>query len=265
MSDILFDKQGPIALITLNRPDSMNAIGLAGDADRFIDICRSINADREIRCAIITGKGKAFSAGGDLKAMQARSGTFAGDVPTLRDNYRNGIQKIVESLWNLEVPLVAALNGHAIGLGSDLACTADIRIASNRAKFGVTFINIGLVPGDGGAWLLPRTIGRSRAAEMFYTGKLVNADTALEWGWVSQVLEPEQVMPRAIDVAEEIVAKPPLAVRMTKQMIRQSDTQSLREVMETASGMQAILHTTDDHEAAVNSTLSGEEVDYKGS
>ena len=265
MSDIQFDKQGPIAIITLDRPDSMNAIGLAGDAERFIDISRSINTDREIRCSIITGKGKAFSAGGDLKAMRARSGTFAGDVPTLRDNYREGIQMIVESMWNLEVPLVAALNGHAIGLGSDLACTADIRITSNRAKFGATFINIGLVPGDGGAWLLPRTIGRSRAAEMFFTGELVNAETALDWGWVSYVLEPEQVMPRALEVAEKIAAKPPLAVRMTKQMIRQSDTQSLREVMETASGMQAILHTTDDHEAAISSILSGEKAIYKGS
>ena len=155
-----------VATLTLNRPESMNALGQAGDGDAFVAVCDAINADSNIRCAILTGAGRAFSAGGDIKAMQNRTGNFAGSPADIADGYRNNIHRILRALYNLRVPLIAAINGPAIGLGGDLACLADMRIASTSAKFGVTFLKLGLVPGDGGTWLLPRVIGEARAAAL---------------------------------------------------------------------------------------------------
>ena len=264
MSCIVFEKKGRLASITLNRPEKMNPLGQIGDAEDFVNACREINADENIRCVILTGAGRAFSAGGDLDAMRHKAGMFSGSTCEIRDSYRNGIQQIVRSLWNIEVPVVAAVNGHAIGLGNDLATTADVRVASSKAKFGATFTSIGLVPGDGGAWLLPRTVGRARASELFFTGELIEAETALNWGLVSHVVAPEQVMEKALSIAEKIVARPPLAVRMTKQMLRKSDDHGLDVVMEMAASMQAILHTTEDHELAVAATIEKVQVEYSG-
>ncbi|MFK8020566.1 MAG: crotonase/enoyl-CoA hydratase family protein [Pseudomonadales bacterium] len=264
MSCVLLKKEGHLATLTLNRPDNMNALGQMTDGDDFVAVCDDINADSNIRCAILTGSGRAFSAGGDLKAMQERTGGFAGGAADIREGYKKGIHKIIKSLWNLEVPMVAAINGHAVGLGNDIATTADIRIASAKAKFGATFVSIGLVPGDGGAWLLPRSIGRSRAAELFFTGDLIDADTALDWGLVSYVCPPEEVMDRALVVAAKIMAKPPLPTRMTKRMMREGDNGTLDNILEMAASMQAIMHGTEDHAIAVDAVLNKKGAEYSG-
>ena len=264
MSCVSLNKRDHLALLTLNRPEKMNPLGLPGDGEEFVAACSEINADRDIRCAILTGAGKAFSVGGELKAMKEKTGYFSGKGTEIRESYRHGIHLIIKSLWDIEVPLVAAINGHAIGLGNDLAITADIRIASVDAKFGAPFVNIGLVPGDGGAWLLPRAIGNSRAAQLFFTGELIDAETALTWGLVSEVCEPGQVMEQAQSIAEKIIAKPPLAVRMTKQMMRQAVDSSFAGILEMASGMQALLHSTSDHAAAVDAVLNKSEAEYSG-
>ena len=129
--------------------------------------------------------------------MKERSGAFAADGVAIREGYRRNIHQLVNALANLEVPLVAAVNGAAIGLGCDVACLADIRIASERAIFGATFLKLGLVPGDGGAWLLPRVIGMSRAAELLYTGQTIDAKTAEEWGLVSRVVAHDELQATA--------------------------------------------------------------------
>ncbi|MDO9487367.1 MAG: enoyl-CoA hydratase-related protein, partial [Sphingomonadaceae bacterium] len=157
MSLLTFERRGAIALLTLNRPSAMNALGAPGDGDAIAAVCAEVNADRSIRCAILTGAGRAFSAGGDVKAMRDRSGAFAGSAAEIREGYRANIHRLVRAIYGLEMPVVAAVNGAAIGLGCDIACLADIRIAADGAKFGVTFLKLGLIPGDGGAWLLPRT------------------------------------------------------------------------------------------------------------
>ena len=178
---ITVDKKGPIAILTLNRPDAMNALGEPGDGEAVRDACIQVNTDKAIRCAILTGAGKGFSAGGNVKAMQARTGSFAGNPAEVREAYKNGVHMIVRALYGVEVPMIAAVNGAAIGLGCDVACMADIRISSDKAKYGVTFLKLGLIPGDGGAWLLPRIIGMSRACELLYTGNLIDASTAEAW------------------------------------------------------------------------------------
>jgi len=178
MTLLTLEKRGHVAILTLNRPESLNALGAPGDGDAVAATCEEVNADQEVRCVVLTGAGRAFSAGGDVKAMKAREGAFAGSGVAIRDGYRRNIHRIVRSIYGLEVPAIAAVNGAAIGLGCDVACMADIRICADNARFGVTFLKVGLVPGDGGAWLLPRTIGMSRAAEMLFTGDVIDAQTA---------------------------------------------------------------------------------------
>src|SRR5271155_1561334 len=217
MSALLFDKTGQTVTLTINRPESRNPLGEDGDGALFADAAAGINADRDVRCVILTGAGKAFSDGGNLKAMRERAGTFAGPGVLIRERYRSGIHRMVRALWNVEVPMIAAINGPAIGLGNDVACLADMRLAADHAIFGATFLKIGLVPGDGGSWILPRTIGHARAAELFFTGDTIDAPTALAWGLVSRVVPAASLMDEARKLAAKIARQPPDVLRMTKR------------------------------------------------
>ena len=265
MSLILTEKRGHIAILTLNRPDAMNALGAPGDGDQVAAACAAINADRDIRCVVLTGAGRAFSAGGDVKAMKAREGAFAGNGVELRDGYRNNIHRVVRSIYGLEVPSIAAVNGPAIGLGCDVACMTDIRIAAEGARFGVTFLKLGLIPGDGGAWLLPRTIGMSRASELLFTGDVVDAATAEKWGLVSKVVPAETLMDEAIALAERIAQQPPHALRLAKSLLKHGQTTSYDTLMEMSAAAQAISHLTDDHMEGVEALLEKRPAVFKGS
>lgn len=249
------EKHGHIALLTIDRADALNALGREGDGDAVRNACAAINADADIRCAILTGEGKAFSAGGDVKAMKTRSGAFAADAVAIREGYRRNIHQVVRALFGLEVPLIAAVNGAAIGLGCDVACMADIRIASDKAIFGATFLKLGLVPGDGGAWLLPRVIGMSRASELLYTGRVIDASTAESWGLVSRVVPHGDLMAQAMALAEEIAVQPPHALRLSKSLLRQGQSASYDMVMEMSAAAQAIAHLTEDHMEGVDAIL----------
>ena len=264
MSLITTEKRGHVAIMTLNRPDAMNALGAPGDGDQVAEACARINADRDVRCVILTGAGRAFSAGGDVKAMKAREGAFGGGGVALRDGYRNNIHRVVRSIYGLEVPSIAAVNGAAIGLGCDVACMCDIRISVEDARFGVTFLKLGLIPGDGGAWLLPRTIGMSRACELLYTGDVIDAATAKEWGLVSYVVGAEALMDEAMSLAERIAQQPPHALRLAKSLLKQGQTTSYDTLMEMSAAAQAISHLTEDHMEGVNALLEKREASFKG-
>jgi enoyl-CoA hydratase/carnithine racemase len=264
MSLITFEKRGHVAILTLNRPDSMNALGAPGDGDQVREACERVNADKDIRCVVLTGAGRAFSAGGDVKAMKARTGAFAGGTVELRDGYRNNIHRIVRSIYGLEVPSIAAVNGAAIGLGCDVACMTDIRIAADNAKFAVTFLKLGLIPGDGGAWLLPRTIGMSRASELLFTGDVIDARTAADWGLVSRVVAPEALMDEAMALAEKIAAQPPHALRLAKSLLKHGQTTSYDTLMEMSASAQAVAHMTEDHMEGVDSILEKRPAVFKG-
>src|SRR5579862_645115 len=214
MSALLFEKTGMVVTLTIDRPEARNPLGEEGDGALFEDAARRINADREVRCAILTGAGKAFSAGGNLKAMRERAGTFAGPGVLIRERYRSAIHRMVRAIWSIEVPLIAAVNGPAIGLGNDVACLADLRIAADSAVFAASFLKMGLVPGDGGAWILPRVIGRARAAELFFTGDTIDAATALSWGLISQAVPAADLMKVANALAARICRQPPDVLRL---------------------------------------------------
>ncbi|MEM1195747.1 MAG: crotonase/enoyl-CoA hydratase family protein [Pseudomonadota bacterium] len=253
-----------VVTLTINRAESLNALGSPGDGDAFERVCTEINRDDAIRCVVLTGAGRAFSAGGDVKAMRDKSGTFGGAAPAVSDGYRNNIHVMLRALYSLRVPLVAAVNGPAIGLGCDVACLADIRIASEKAKFGVTFLKLGLIPGDGGTWILPRLIGQARAAELFYTGDVIDAAKALEWGLISRVVAPGALVEEALALAHRIAAQPPHALRQAKMLLRQGQQLSYDSALELAANTQAMMHLTRDHEEGVAALLEKRPAVFKG-
>jgi enoyl-CoA hydratase/carnithine racemase len=264
LSALLFEKSGHLVTLTINRAESRNPLGEEGDGELFAEACARVNADREVRCVILTGAGSAFSAGGNVKAMKERSGAFAGGGVHIRERYRNGIHRIVRSLWGIEVPMIAAVNGPAIGLGNDVACLADMRIAADTAIFGATFLKIGLVPGDGGSWILPRIIGHARAAELFFTGDTIDAQTALTWNLVSRVVPAAQLMEEARALGARICRQPPDVLRMTKRMMREGMNTSFDTIMEMSAAMQSLAHLSEDHHEAVTAFFEKRQGDFKG-
>jgi enoyl-CoA hydratase/carnithine racemase len=196
--------------------------------------------------------------------MKNREGAFAGNGVTIRDGYRNNIHRVVKSIYGLEVPSIAAVNGAAIGLGCDVACMCDIRIAADTAKMGVTFLKLGLIPGDGGAWLLPRTIGMSRASELLFTGDVIDAATAADWGLVSKAVPAETLMDEALKLAERIALQPPHALRLAKSLLKQGQTVSYDTLMEMSATAQAIAHLTEDHMEGVDALLEKRPAVFKG-
>jgi len=258
------EREGHLAIVTLDRPAILNSIGELGDGNQFAETFRAINEDPEIRCVILTGTGRAFSSGGNLKAMHEATGAFAGGGTRLRDQYQYNVHRIAHAVYELDVPLIAAVNGPAMGLGCDIACMADIRIASDTAKFGLPFLKLGLIPGDGGTWLLPRVVGFSRAAELLFTGDPIDAATALEWGLVSRVVPPAELMDHARALAARIVDKAPHAIRSTKRLMRQARTSDYTAALELAASTQSLLHLSDDHREGVAAILEKRKPDFTG-
>jgi 2-(1,2-epoxy-1,2-dihydrophenyl)acetyl-CoA isomerase len=258
------DIKGAVALLTLNRPELMNALGSEGDGEAIRAVCERVGSDPALRCAVLTGAGRAFSAGGDVKAMRAGEGVFGGGGTAIREKYRREIHMLSRAFYELEIPLIAAVNGPAIGLGCDIACLADMRIASEQARFGVTFLKVGLIPGDGGAWLLQRVVGFSRASEMLYTGDVIDAQTAAEWGLVSRVVPADRLLDEALAMAERIAAQPPHALRLAKGLLRQGRDSSYPAVMEFSAAAQGLCHLTDDHREGIDAVLEKRRPVFQG-
>ncbi|GGC41301.1 enoyl-CoA hydratase [Novosphingobium marinum] len=264
MAILRIEKRGHVAILTLDRPDTLNALGAEGDGAEFAAACEALNDDIEVRCAILTGAGRAFSAGGNVKAMRDRTEGFGGSAVDLRNFYRTNVHRIARAIHGLDVPLIAAVNGPAIGLGCDVACLCDMRIASDEARFGVTFLKIGLVPGDGGTWILPRIVGPSRAAELLYTGDIIDARTACEWGLVSRVVGQDALLDSAFELAERIARMPPHALRLTKRMMRQGQTLGYDAALDLAASTQPLMHLGDDHMEGINALLERREPRFTG-
>jgi enoyl-CoA hydratase/carnithine racemase len=219
-----YEQRGHVVTLTMSQPEQRNPLtGNTAVAELLAAVDR-ISADASVRAVILTGEGPAFSAGGDIRKMKEQS---FGD----------------------------AVNGAAVGAGLDLACMCDLRIASEKARFAESFVKMGIVPGDGGAWLLPRVIGLSRAAELSFTARMIDAATALAWNLVSQVVPHDELLPAANRLADEIAANPPQATRMTKRLIREGMHMSLASLLELSAAYQALAHQTADHREAVSAFL----------
>lgn len=258
-----------VAILTLNRDDLRNALTGTALIDDIVDTVTWANRSTEVSVLIITGNGSAFCAGGNIKEMQYRdgdhrTGPFGGSALELEHKYRHGIQRIPLAIHQAEIPIIAAINGPAIGAGCDLACMCDIRIGSERATFGETFVNLGIIPGDGGAWFLQRLIGYQRAAEITLTGRLVHAEEAVQLGLMMEQVPAEQLMQRAMTLASQMAAKPPHALRMSKRLMKQAQRQELPDFLELCAAWQGMLHNTDDHAEAVNAFVEKREGSYRG-
>lgn len=262
---LLIERDGAVVTARLNRPDTRNALTEPAQMEELVDLCRQVRGDSSIKAMVLTGEGSAFCAGGNVKDMRDRGGIFAGSPFEVRESYRNTIQRIPLALYELDVPVVAAVNGPAIGAGLDLACMCDIRIASDKALFAESFVKVGIVPGDGGAWLLPRVISMQRASLMAFAGDTIDAAKALDWGLVAEVVPADQLVAHAQALAQRIAANPSHALRLTKRLLREGQHMRLDSLLELSAAYQALAHHTDDHMEAVNAFLDKRAPKYTNS
>jgi len=260
-----YDAQGGIVVLTLNRPEQRNAISDPDVIAALEQACWRMGADTSVRAAILTGAGSVFSSGGNVKAMAEPGGRLDASPAANRQWYLDNIQRIPRAFAALEVPVIAAVNGAAIGAGCDLACMCDIRIATAGAMFAESFVKMGLVPGDGGAWLLTRIIGAAKASELALTGDMLSAADALRLGLISDIVAPEELLRKAHEIAAKIAANSPIAVRMTKRLLREAATGTLESVLHLSAAMQAIAHATNDHKEAVMAFIEKRDPCFSGS
>ena len=252
---VLEDHDDGIVMLTLNLPEQRNPISDPDMIDALVDTVNRLDGDMSTRVIILTGAGNAFSSGGNIKKMGEAGGLNDKVAAQTRRNYRRGIQRIPLLFEAMEVPVIAAVNGPAIGAGCDLACMCDLRIAGESARFAESFVKVGIVPGDGGAWLLPRVVGFSKACEMALTGDVIDAAEALACGLVSRVVPDADLLPQARALAARIAANPPHVVRMTKRLLREGQTVKLDTLLEMSAAMQALAHATEDHKEAIAAVL----------
>jgi 2-(1,2-epoxy-1,2-dihydrophenyl)acetyl-CoA isomerase len=252
-----------VAWLTLDRPGFRNA----WSDEMVAGFCASLDhleADAQVRVVILTGAGPAFSAGGDLKAMRDHTGMFAGGPVELRSRYIRGIQSIPRRMARFDKPVIAAMNGHAIGAGLDLACMCDLRVCADHAKLGSTFVKVGLIPGDGGATLLARVVGFPKALELILSGRVIDAPTAVSIGLVTVAVPAEEVRSTALQYAAELAANAPLAVRLAKQLCYRSRDLPLDHALELAATYQGIVQNTADHNEGVMATLERRTPRFQG-
>jgi enoyl-CoA hydratase/carnithine racemase len=266
LSDSLLELDGRVATLTLNRHDVRNELTGTKLAAEITAVVEWINRNEAVSTLILTGAGSAFSAGGNVKHMLDRThGSFAGDVYSVQNRYRQGIQRVALALHALEVPSIAAVNGPALGTGFDLACMCDIRLGSTAAKVGESFINLGIIPADGGGWLLQRLVGYQRAAEMTFSGRVLDSDEALALGIFLELAKPDNLLARAQELAAGFAAKPPRALRLTKRLLKSAQKMEMPEYLELCAVMQGICHNADDHLEAVSAFLEKRPPSFQGS
>lgn len=259
--DLIVDKKSHSVWITLNRPDASNAYSVAM-VQGLVEVLKYADIDNEARVIVITGAGKNFCAGGDIKSMKNKSGMFAGESNQLREAYQFGIQQIPLAFSNLKTPVIAMVNGAAVGAGCDLAAMCDLRVASNEASFAETFAKVGLVPGDGGAFFLTRLVGFGKAMEMFMTCKTFSALEAKEMGLVNQVVLPTELKKKTEEMAEQLASLPPIALQMTKKALYHAYQNDLNSHLELMAAYQGITQRSSDHFKALDGMMKKKKPEF---
>ena len=267
MSDdaVLYDVQDHIATLTLNRPEKLNAFDddLLG---QWVERLQEAHLDDGVRVIVVTGAGRGFCSGANVQREGRGSGVLGDpNAPASnRNSLRNSVQPVPRILQNIEKPYIAAVNGAAVGAGMDMASMADIRIASDRAKFGMAYVRMGLVPGDGGAYWLPRIVGMATALELMWTGRLFMADEALAIGYVSKVVPHDDLLPETMEYAGRIAKMPAVSVQLIKRLAYRSAVTGAHEALEMAEHAMVIARSTEDAKEGPRAFMEKREPNFQG-
>jgi enoyl-CoA hydratase/carnithine racemase len=256
---VLYSHQDTLAVITLNRPEVKNAFSpeMISLWERYL---KEAKQDDSVRVVIVTGNGDTFCSGGDIKDMAEGKLLSWG----MKNFLWEGVHRIVLTMEDLDKPVIAAINGAAMGAGMDMALMCDLRVCSDKARLAESYITMGLIPGDGGAYFLPRLVGTSKALELLLTGEMLSASEALALGIVNRVVPHDSLMEETMKMAEKIANKPPLAVRMMKRAVYQAQTSTLRAHLDYISSQLSLLSETEDHREAALSFLEKRKPVFKG-
>lgn len=260
--DIIFNKDSGVATIRFNRPQAMNAFS-PRMMDEIFGAIEEVKNDPEDRVLVLASTGRAFSTGADVKAMAERSGGRTGDQKRRVLEGNNG-PNLALTIRNLDKPVIASINGFAVGGGLDLALACDIRIASDQAKFAEVFIRRGLIPALGGTYFLPRLVGLDRACELIWTGEMVEAEEALKLGMVTKVVPHEELDDATYDLALKLAKGPPLAIQAAKRAIYDGLTMDLEETLRYVFQIDARLSKTDDHKEGARAFVEKREPHFTG-
>lgn len=252
LSQINLEFSNHCLTLSLNRSDASNAFSTVM-IEELISTLTMADEDNDVRVIVITGEGKHFCAGGDVKDMQNKTGMFAGEPNELRERYKRGIQKIPLCFQNLSTPVIAKVNGAAIGAGLDLACMCDIRYAYKKAKFGETFVKLGLIPGDGGTYFLQRIVGYAKAMELTLTGDIIDSSEALKIGLISDVFDSlEELNTKVDNVVNVICSNSSIACQMAKRSLNHAYRNDLNSTLDLLAAYQGITQRTSDHFALLD-------------
>jgi len=260
---IKVEKDGNVAIFTLNRPEALNAINgqLHSELEGiFADVAR----DDEVNAVVLTGAGRAFCAGGDVKGMAAGGTSTRQSGPLGAILTVGGARRLINNIIQVEQPIIAAVNGHAVGLGATLALFCDIIIASENAKIGDTHVSVGLVAGDGGTVIWPLLCGLARAKEYLMTGDLLSAAEAERIGLINHVVPPDQVMPKAMELAHRLANGPTRAIRWTKMACNKGLHDQVNLVLDTSLATETVSMLTEDHREAARAFVEKRAPKFKG-
>jgi 2-(1,2-epoxy-1,2-dihydrophenyl)acetyl-CoA isomerase len=248
---IALEVEGGVATLSLDRPEKRNAIDsrMHGDLAAALDL---VAADPAIRALVLTGRGSAFCSGQDLTEVATAR---ADENFRVDEHIRATFNALVLRLRAVDVPVIASVNGVAAGAGWSLALAADLRIASEDASFTQAFTKIGLIPDTGSTWFLPELVGTSRALQLMYSGEVVSATRALDWGLVNEVVPAEQLASRTAELAAHLAAMPTTALALTRRAVLRAPASSLEEALELEAQLQQRAAATDDHVEGVAAFL----------
>jgi enoyl-CoA hydratase/carnithine racemase len=265
--EIIYKLEDGIATITLNRPERLNAFS-PKMLTEWADAIERSRVDDDVKVVVVTGAGRAFCVGANVRGFVTGedAALASADLPLAerRHTLRNGVHRVPRALATLDKPYVASVNGPATGAGMDMASMADMRIASDKARFGMTYVRMGLVPGDGGCYFLPRIVGLARACELIWTGRIIDADEALRIGYVTRVVAAEQLEAATRELALQLARGPAVAIQLAKRLIYRSQEVDMDHALELAESAMLIAQSTEDAKEGPRAFLEKREPMFKG-